>query len=233
MEEYIVNNKHIAVNVFDKVRNELDAYFLGYLFCDGAYHRPTHKRNHRMSVSSTNIEIIDAFVEHYQPTSSPMERSPNSNESLGIHGKLNYKNFVLSSKFSPYLEKFGVMTLKKDRIYQNIPKKFFSSFLLGCFDADGSISWGKRKDRNRLWADFKITHNGLPFLKKLQTQIYNDFKISSFVAKKSEKEDCYVLRFSERTDVAKMFDILYENTPSIFNARKQNHYEQYVKELRA
>lgn len=233
MEEYIVNNKRIVVNVFEKVRDDLDAYFLGYLFCDGAYHCATHKRNHRMSVSSTDIEIINSFVEQYQPTSDPMERSPNSNESRGIHGKLNYKNFVLSSKFSPYLEKFGVMTLKKDRIYQNIPKKFFSSFLLGCFDADGSISWGKRKDRNRLWADFKITHSSLSFLKKLQTQIYSDFNIGSFVTKKSENEDCYVLRFSERTDVAKMFDILYSKLPLIFNTKKKYHYEQYVKELRA
>ena len=233
MEEYIVNNKRIKVNVFDKIRDSFDAYFLGYLFCDGAYHRPTHKRKHRISVSSTDIETIDLFIEHYQPTTDPKEREPNSNLDAGIIGKKNYKNFVLSSKFSESLENFGVMKLKKDRIYQNVPKKFFKQFLLGCFDADGSISWGVRKDRNRLWADFKITHSSLQFLLKLQKQIYDDFNMSSFVAKKSENEDCFVLRISERSEVARMFDILYEETSQVFNARKRAHYKEYVCKLRA
>lgn len=233
MEEYIVNNKHIQVNVFDKIRDSFDAYFLGYLFCDGAYHRPTHKRKHRISVSSADIEIIDSFIEHYQPTTDPKEREPNVNQALGIVGKKNYKNFVLSSKFSEPLESFGVMKLKKERIYQNVPKKFFKQFLLGCFDADGSISWGVRKDRNRLWADFKITHGSLQFLLKLQKQIYDDFNMSSFVAKKSEKEECFILRLSERSEVARMFDILYSEPSPVFNARKYVHFKEYVYKLRA
>lgn len=233
MEEYIVNNKHIQVNTFKKIRDTFDAYFLGYLFCDGAYHRPNHKRKHRIAVSSTDIEIIDSFIEHYQPLSCVKEREPNSNTDKGIIGKKNYKNFILSSKFSESLEEFGVMKLKKDRLYQNVPKKFFKQFLLGCFDADGSISWGIRKDRNRMWADFKITHCSLSFLLKLQKQIYDDFNMGSFVAKKSEKEDCYVLRLSARTEVARMFDILYADVPPVFNARKHSHYKEYVEKLKA
>lgn len=233
MEEYIVNNKLVSVNTFSKIRDNFDAYFLGYLFCDGAYHKPTHKRNHRIAVSSTNIEIIDAFIEHFQPSSNIQVREPNSNPNLGIVGKMRYKNLILSSKFSEHLKEFGVMCLKKERVYQNVPKKFFIPFLLGCFDADGSISWGARKDRNRLWADFKITHASLKFLNKLQKQLYDDFKISSFVTVKSEREECFVLRFSDRNEVARMFYILYSDLPPIYNKEKYMHYKSYVEKLKA
>lgn len=232
MVEYIVNNKLIRVNVFDKIRDSFDAYFLGYLFCDGAYAKATHKRNHRMAVSSTDVEIIDAFVEHYQPTSDPKLRDSNNNLDKGIIGRKKYKNLVLSSKFSPYLESFGVMCLKIDRVYQNIPKKFFIPFLLGCFDADGSISWGHRKDRNRLWANFTLTHASLGFLTKIQKQLHDDFSISTFVFPKG-KDKCFVLRVSDRNEVAKLFNILYSSKPPIFNTRKYKHYNSYVEELKA
>ena len=69
MEEYIINNRKVIVNLFDNIRDATDAYLIGFLFADGVYNKATHKRKHRIGVSSTNTEIIDFFAKHYQTTS--------------------------------------------------------------------------------------------------------------------------------------------------------------------
>lgn len=228
MKEYKINGKIIRLNIFNKIRDANDAYLIGYILCDGSYHQKTYKRAHRMAVSSTDIDIIDFFVKHFQPDSDPKNREPMSNKDMNIIGKKRYKNLVFSSKFSPCFNKFGVMNLKKDRTYVNIDSQNFNAFLLGCFDADGSISWGRRKDRNRLWADFKITHGSLKFLTKLQKDLHRIYGISTFVAPKGD-EKCYVLRISERAQVSDLFYILYKNKPEVYNTKKEESYKKFVK----
>ena len=231
MVEYIVNNKKVLVNLFDEIRDETDAYFIGYLFADGGYHAPTHKRKARMAVSSTDIDIIKFFAQYYQPLTEVIVRNPNSNKERSIVGKLQYSNLVFSSKFSETFAKFGVLKLKKERTFHNIPKKFFNSFLLGIFDADGSISWGHRKDRNRVWADFKITHQSHKFLLQIQRTLLEMYGIPTFVTVKGSNEDCYVLRISDRNIVKSLFDILYATPFNLYNARKFNNYKLFYNEV--
>lgn len=230
MEEYIVSSKKVLVNTFESLRDSSDAYFLGYLMCDGGYQKPTHKRKHRIAVSSTDIYIIDYFVEHYQPLSDPMLRKPHDNLKAGIVGKKQYKNFVLSSKFSESLGKFGVMCKKEDRIYQGVSNKLFPAFLLGAFDADGCISFGERSDRNRMWAFVSFTHSSLGFLTKIQKHLHEQYGISSFVNPKS-KENCFVLRVCNMEGCKKMYEVLYSLDTPVYNKRKKQIFENFITEL--
>lgn len=231
MVEYIVNNKKVLVNLFDEIRDEIDAYFIGYLFADGGFHAPTHKRKARMAVSSTDIDIIKFFAKHYQPLTEVVVRAPNYNKARGIIGKLQYSNLVFSSKFSETFAKFGVLKLKKERTFHNIPKKFFNSFLLGVFDADGSITWGKRKDRNRVWGEFKITHQSHKFLLQIQRILLEMYNVPTFVTIKCPNEDYYVLRVSNRHIVKSLFDILYTDNLDIYNKKKFNNYKLFYNEV--
>ena len=231
MEEYIINNRKVIVNLFDNIRDATDAYLIGFLFADGVYNKATHKRKHRIGVSSTNTEIIDFFAKHYQPTSEPKTRSPNSNLKRCIFGKLDYKLLTLSSLFSEKLEKYGVMGLKKDRLYQNVPDELFHSFLLGTFDADGAITFGYRKDRNRLWGNFLLVHQNENFLLKIKNDIHRLYGIETFLNKKGD-EGCYVLKTSDRHSVYKLYSVLYGscNSPMIHIKQKFDKYSNYVKE---
>lgn len=231
MKEYIVNNKAVQVNVFEHIRDINDAYFLGYMFGDGGYHQPTHKRNHRIYVSSTDTKIIDDFATYYQPLTFPQLQEPNSNLERGIIGKKQYKNLVLSSKFSDSLVKFGVMCAKKERIFQNVPKKYFMAFLLGLFDADGCVTWGNRKDRNRLWANFLIVHASLDMLVKVQRWLSEDFGVSTFVSPKGNGEKCFVLKTSDRNSVLKLYKEMYADIPFTYSKIKYKHYTDFVNEF--
>ena len=227
MKEYKIAGKTYRLDVFNKIRNHSDAYLIGYILGDGAYHDMTHKRNARIGVSSTDMYIIDHFSKTYCPDNACTERQPNSNKKRGIIGKRPYKNLTFSSMFSETFKKHGVLSLKRDRNYHNIPKKLFGSFLLGLFDADGSMSFGRRKDRNRLWANFNITHESMAVLKKIQNDLLLKYSIPTALTEK-KGEGCYVLRTAKRQDVEKLYYIMYDNEMSVYNKTKHALYEEYL-----
>ena len=228
LKEYIINNKSHRLNLFSKLRDKDDAYFIGYLSGGGAYHKKTKKRSHRMAVSSTDIYIIDAFCDKYQPDSDPDLRPPNDSKKHNIKGKKCYKNLVMSSKFSDCFKPYGIMDLKPKRTLINVSKKLMPFAILGLFDSDGSISWGKRKDRDRLWVDFKITHPSLNILNKISKYFSEELNISSFIVPKGE-ENCFVLRISKREFVREIFDFLYTEFPFVYNKFKYNSFKKFLK----
>lgn len=222
MEEYIINGKKVVVNLFDEIRDDNDAYLIGYLMCDGAYAANTHKRKHRISVSSTDTYIIDFFRDHYQPLTELRIKQPNDNKQAGIFGRRVYKSLTFSSLFSDKLEKYGVMNLKVNREIKGIPEEHFTTFLLGMFDADGNISYGYRKDRNRLWANFRITYPNKSVLETVSSFLAS-IGICSSTSKKKD-ENCYVLTVAKVSSVKKLYEYIYRNKPDVYNTDKFNKY---------
>lgn len=222
MEEYIVNNKKVIINPFNEIRSAEDAYLIGYLMADGNYCAATNKRKHRMSVSSTDQYIIENFKNNYQPLTELRVKTPNSNFNAGIFGRKEFKHLTFSSLLSNTFDKFGVMHLKSQREIKNIPQQHFESFLLGLFDADGSISYGNRKDRNRLWANFRITHPSENILNAVKEYL-NSIEIYASLKPKGS-ENCLVLTVSKVESVKQLFSYLYSKEPEVFNFTKKEKY---------
>jgi hypothetical protein len=230
MTEYKINNSTYRLNTFDKIRNEEDAYLIGYLLGDGGFCASTHKRKSRLFVSSTERYIIDFFKENYCPDTAITSKIP-VNKTRNIVSSRESHVLMFSSKFD--FTKFGVQCLKKDRTFHNVPKELFGDFLRGLFDADGSFSWGRRKDRDRLWCGFKITHQNKKALEKVQNVLLNVYNISSGIDKKKD-EDCYVLHNSRRDDAIKFYSIMYPREICVIcNKLKKESYESFLEEYRS
>jgi len=225
MKEYKINNKIYKLDVFENIRHEKDAYLIGYLLGDGGFHKPTHKRNARIFVSSVDEYIIKYFNDEYCPNNTYLSKIP-VNKKRNIISNQQSHVLVFSSKFSETFKKYGLLSLKKNRTFHNIPKKLFPSFLLGLFDADGNFSWGIRKDRNRLWAQFKITHQNLKMLQKLQRELLDKYEILTYVTPKG-REDCYVLQVSKLNHVRKLMNIMYSKNNLIYNKRKFESWQRF------
>ena len=226
--EYTINGKIYRIREFDKLEKE-DCYFLGYLLGDGGFNKPTHKRNARMFVSSINEDVVEWMKNRYQPDNSIDSRIP-VNKTRNIKtNKTSYRT-TFSSKLTPYFKKHGILGLKKDRTYHHIPKVHMRSFILGLLDADGYITWGHRKDRNRLWCNIGFTHQSYNALVKLQRFLELELNISSSVLPKSN-EDCYILRFSSLKTTLQFLNWLYEEEylPEHYNKNKYNKYILYKK----
>lgn len=226
MKEYKINNKIFRLDLFENIRDETDAYLIGYLLGDGIYNKPTHKRNARLGISSSDKYIIEFFVNKYSPNSTIKSIIPVNKKRNIITNKKSY-SFTFSSKFINTFNKYGILSLKKDRTFHNIPKNLFPSFLLGLFDADGNFSWGFRRDRNRLWAQFKITHQNQRMLIKLQRYIESNYSISTFINPK-QGEDCSVLQISSLDNVNKLMNLIYSKNNIIYNISKKESFKKYL-----
>ena len=91
--------------------------------------------------------------------------------------------------------------------------------LLGFFDADGCITWGRRKDRNRIWQKVSFTSQ-LHLLEGVQKMLYSNIGISSTIRPKSD-EECYIIEISNKEDVLKFINYIYpENDKFIILQRK-------------
>ena len=225
MIEYKINNKIYRLNLFTFIQ-EKEAYLIGYLLGDGGYSNFTHKRLSRMFVSSTEKYIINGFKNQFCPDTSIVSKIP-INKTRNIESKIESHVLMFSSKFSEIFKLYGILSLKTARTFHNIPKKYFSIFLLGLFDSGGNFSWGFRRDRNRLWAQFKITHPSLNMFKKLQTYLASELKVSTFITPKKD-ENCFVLQISSIPDVNILLNYMYSNLPEIYNLTKYNNYIKYI-----
>ena len=133
-----------------------------------------------------------------------------------------------SSLFSNVFKKYGILSVKKDRKCVNIPRKFMLGYIKGLFDADGCIMWGNRKDRNRLWAGFNITHASYEVLSTVQRYLLEEHNLAFSLTKRRD-EECYDLKTSRRDDIVELFCLLFEDTSCKFYLpRKKKHFLDFI-----
>ena len=109
--------------------------------------------------------------------------------------------------------------MKEERHYPKVKNEFERYLLQGFFEADGCITWGKRKDRNRIWHKVSFTSQ-LKLLEGVQQMLYKNIGISSVIRPK-KNEGCYVIEFSNKEDVLKFINYIYpKDTDFIILQRK-------------
>lgn len=226
LEEYRINNKTYRLRLFDKL-DVNTAYLIGYLAGDGIFYKPTHKRNSRIGVSSSDMYIVYAMRDYFCPDNSVQEKWPYNN-TRNIKATKYTALLQFSSKFSPVFNKYGILSLKEDRKLINVSKALMRYYVLGLFDADGHISWGYRKDRNRLWANIGFTHNSYHLLTRLQNYIDEELDISTTVRQRRD-EHCYDMKFGKLENVRKFLNWLYqEEMPFTHNKFKEQKANEFL-----
>jgi hypothetical protein len=232
-EEYHINGKTYRLHLFDNIETREQAYLIGYLMGDGNFQnkeRSKKKRKSRMSIGSIEKDLITSIRDHFCPDTPISSRIP-VNKTRNIKSNTESHRFTFSSKYSDTFEKYGLLDFKENRRIVNIPKKFMRYFILGLFDADGHISYGRRKDRNRLWAHIGITHASFYVLTAVQNYLMNELNIASAVTERKD-EKCFDLRFSSREKVADFIEYIYKDVPLFYNQTKKNNCLSYIKEFR-
>ena len=99
-----------------------------------------------------------------------------------------------------------------------ISKELERYLVLGFFDGDGCLTWGRRKDRNRLWHKVCFT-SSLRVLEGVQKILLNQCQISTIIRPKGN-ENCFVLEFSNKADILKFLNFIYPDDSFIILKRK-------------
>lgn len=191
------------------------AYVLGFIIADA----DINNEKVEISVKLSDSEIMELF--------SNILNISSRIDNTFIKDKRRFPRVRLVRKIKG-LNKFIGGSKKKDRNVPIISKQLEVYMVRGIFDADGCITWGYRKDRNRLWHKVSFT-SSLGILNAIQKILYK-INISTIVRPKS-KEDCFVLEFSNKEDVIKFYNYLYADTSFIPLKRKFDNFNALRLEL--
>lgn len=116
--------------------------------------------------------------------------------------------------------------LKIDRSIPIIKTNLEKYLVLGFFDAEGTITWGYRKDRNRVWQKAAF-HSQLKMLEGIQ-KILAKNNISTII-KPVKNSKHYIIEITNATEIIKLYKYLYDDL--IVLNRKKDNFDLLIKAL--
>jgi len=209
--------KSVDEMFFDDINTPNKAYWLGYLAADGCITK-THQKT---SLSSKDLEIIEKFKndtksEHMLSTIEFFDKRTNK-----IYHRFSIQ--ITNVNFTEKLCKWGVNENKSHTfLFPNIKEKYYSYFIAGLFDGDGSIY---TSSNNTLKCNLIATKETLSFIQNyFLEKLYIQPKALIKVSKNSENAyKVYWLTY----DALKILDFIYNGDKDLYLSRKYALYEQY------
>lgn len=198
-----------------KIDSKELAYMLGFIIADSSINNEIVE----ISVAINDSELMDLFL--------PLLGIKSFEDLTLVKEKRRFPRIRLVRKIVG-INKFIGGNKKKDRNVPIIQKDLEVYLIRGIFDADGCITWGYRKDRNRIWHKVSFT-SSLGILTSVQKVLYK-IGISTIVRPKAN-EDCYVLEFANKKDILKFYNYLYADDSFIPLKRKFDNYNALRLEL--
>lgn len=213
-------NKHIKSFYFNQIDNAEKAYWLGFLFTDGSVDHYQTTGRVRLQLQKQDLEILEQYK-----------------ADLGIDTKIIYdkrKNSTCCSvefvdeQIYQDLINFGIVPNKTYVChhipYEKIPKQFLTSFILGMYDGDGSLSYSQ---------DFStdVTINFTSYYESV-VEDFQKLIDNKILNKKEHSKNFYTsawhTQWRGRRQVLKILDTLYKDSPRHLNRKYQKYL--YLKE---
>lgn len=216
--KYKVNDKY-----FDKIDNEWKAYWLGFLYADGAniINRDKKKKDFllKLGLNYNDRDHIEKFKESIQSDSVIKDRFSN------LNGK-KYKNSSISvcnKNICEHLEILGCVPNKslilKFPNENQVPKKLIRHFIRGYFDGDGCIHINLDKKNTIL--NFLGTYD---FLYKLEKELKNELNLREKNINKLKDRRIYSLSYGSVYEIEKIYKYLYTDC-NIYLDRKLKKFD--------
>lgn len=205
---------------FHRIDTREKAYLLGFFLGDGCI-----GKNGSFSIS---LALADKCVLDFAA------------KELGAHVRVYDTIDKAKRKFPKAMMKIGNRSIcrdvgmlfggrtKKERHIPRIRHDLEHYLVQGFFDAEGCITWGRRKDRDRIWQKVNITSQ-YNMLIAIQN-ILDKNGISSALRKKSDG-DCYVIEICKPERVINAMEYIYQDKDFIVLPRKYEKYQALRLEL--
>lgn len=213
-KEYQKNVDHA---LFNKIDNPEKAYILGFLMGDGYI-------NERGDVSfgvSINDKKLLYDISSWMPwdTKVDLDFKLDKKKRRFPRARLNIRSRGVGRDL---IKHFGDR-LSSKRHTPRIPKALEVYLLAGFFDADGCITWGYRKDRNRLWHKISFTAADTILIGIQKILIKHEI---STIIKPKKNENVFIIEFANKKDIIKFSKII--PTDSFRLVRKVNRLNELI-----
>lgn len=217
-----VNLSRLSLNVdyFKKIDSVDKAYWLGFICADGNI----NKLNNKVSLVSKDLEIIEGFKDCINSG-----HKISKVETFDKRTNRTYTGYTIqigNEIFCNHLIKLGVTSNKTNILkFPDINEKYYSYFIAGLFDGDGSVSWtGKYKNVLRL--NLITTKEIIDFMiNNIFPQHNIQFKQISHVSKNKVN----VWKMSLYSDAHRFLEYIYQDTNfKYYLKRKYNLYQKNI-----
>lgn len=214
-----LNRLNININYFKNIDNERKAYWLGYICADGSI----NKANNKMTLVSIDLEVIEKFKNDIESEHAISKYSYLDKRTNKIY--MRYTIQITTKPFISNLIKLGVTNKKTDcLLFPNIDEKYYSYFIAGLFDGDGSIYI---KNKNNITINLISTKEILLFI---QEYIYKKFNIEPKKLIKVTENKKNVYKMYLRKNAKKFLEFIYrDQDTNIYLQRKYNKLKNYEK----
>lgn len=217
------NDKGIVKFVwnFNKISSDEDAYFIGYMACDGGYILANGFPF--MSVSSSDKSIIDHFAKY---TSHAVVRNVGQKSSKKVNATSDIYELRFPAKMSQTFKNFGIWCKKPERRVVGIPKVYFLAYFWGVLDSDGFISVTHRADCRTPRLRFFITHGSEKFLADVQNLLNTEYGLSTTL--RQHGPNVWRLQAQNTQQNIEFFQKMLRVDLPVFNTKKWTKLVQYL-----
>lgn len=207
-------NKRIKENYFSTIDCAEKAYWLGFLFTDGSVDKRNNKKRIRLQLQAVDKEILEKYKETLGLDCKLIEDKRSNSTCYSVE-------FVSNQIFDD-LSKYGIIprkTYETEHLpIDKIPAEFLTSFILGLFDGDGSLSISEDCSTD-------VTIHFTSYHKTISEEFQ---KIIDTLINKNEHNAVYYTSawhcaWRGKLQVLKILDILYKDCP-IHLERKYKKY---------
>ena len=184
---------------FKEINTKEKAYIIGFILGDGEIHGTNDVQ---LGIKLSDKQLI-YDINTYLPWEGHIKEDLTFDKKTRRFPRIRF-NFR-SRAFGKVLVKMFGDRLASKRNMPIISKPLRPYLIAGLFDSDGCITYGFRKDRNRLWYKVSFTCNE-NILLGLQKELYTNNISSRIYPKKNE--NVFVLEITNLKDIYKFFKLL-------------------------
>ena len=200
---------------FKIINSNQKAYWLGYLAADGYI----DKSGGKTYLISKDKEIIEKFKFDVGSGHKVSER--NNFDKRTNKTYRSYTVQITNYLFTQNLCSFGVNQNKSDIFnFPNINEKYYSYFIAGLFDGDGSVSF-RTTNKNLLRINLISSFETLTFI---QNYLVNNVGINKIKMFRITENKLNIWKMHLYKDAVKFLDFIYQDNTFFYMKRKYDIY---------
>ena len=208
----------LDVDYFKTVDTPEKAYWLGFICADGCI----YKNGGKLTIMVKDQEICEKFKAAVKSDHKIAYKETYDNRTHKTYAE--YSIQITNALFVSNIINLGVTSEKSSILsFPNIDEKYYSYFVAGLFDGDGSISF---KNTGNVACNLISTKEVLDFI---QNYLQNTYQISpKTLIKVSENcNNVFKIYWQNDKDCLKFLDFIYQGEEHLYLKRKYERYKQF------
>ena len=201
------------------------SYVLGYITADGCITVSKNRRKYPFSLNITSTE-----KKHLYRIRKTLESEHKVGKKTGGKENVAFQIQIRNQIIAKDLMKLGIFPRKTYNLGPiEVPDKYFSDFVRGFFDGDGTVYVYKVNGTPQIKAGF--VSSSLSFITRFNQQLCESLNISiKSIHKTVDRRRNRIIQYSicfYIDDCEKLGDFMYGNDSSLFLPRKRKIFEKW------